>query len=161
MSDVKGTGGEYRSYLTTATKEAGFTFAGRLIGLAFGFVVQAIVARLLGADALGVFVLGWVIVMGLGILTTFGFEGSFCSYIAMYVAQGREDRARAILSYGVRFGLFASIAAAVWLLLLRRPLSIAVFREARLEPVLLFISLSIIPYTLSSIYAAALRPSRT
>jgi O-antigen/teichoic acid export membrane protein len=157
VSDVKGTGGEYRSYLTTATKEAGFTFAGRLLGLAFGFVVQAIVARLLGADALGVFVLGWVIVMGLGILTTFGFEGSFCRYIAMYVAQGREDRARTVLSYGVRFGLLASVAAAVGLVLLRRPVSVALFKEPRLEPVLLVISLAMVPYTLSRIYAAALR----
>ena len=157
MSETRGIGGEYRSYLTTATKEAGFTFVGRLLGLMFGFVVQAVVARLLGADALGVFVLGWTIVMGLGLLTTFGFEGSFCRYIAMYVAQGREDRARTILSYGVRFGLFASIAAAVGLVLLRRPLSVAVFKEPRLEPVLVVISLSMIPYTLSRIYAAALR----
>lgn len=148
---------EYRGYLSTATKEAGFTFMGRLLGLMFGFVVQAVVARLLGADILGVFVLAWTIVMGLGLLTTLGFEGSFCRYIAMYVAQGREDKARAILSYSVRFGLTASVVAAVALVAFRGPLSTTVFKEPRLEQALLVISLAMIPYTLSRIYAAALR----
>ena len=120
---------EYRGYLSTATKEAGFTFIGRLFGLMFGFVVQAVVARLLGADILGVFVLAWTIVMGLGLLTTLGFEGSFCRYIAMYVAQGREDRARAILSYSIRFGLIASVVAAVALIVFRGPLSTASSRS--------------------------------
>jgi O-antigen/teichoic acid export membrane protein len=148
---------EYEGYLSTATKGAGFTFVGRLFGLVFGFAVQAVVARLLGADILGVFVLAWTIVMGLGILTTFGFEGSFCRYIAMYVAQGQEGKARAILSYGARFGLIASVVAAVALVAFRGPLSISVFKEPRLEQALLVISLAMIPYTLSRIYAAALR----
>jgi len=148
---------EYQGYLSTATRQAGFTFAGRVFGLALGFVVQAVVARLLGAEALGVFVLAWTIVMGLGVLTTFGFEGSFCRYIAMYVGQGREDRARAVLAHGVRFGLLASVVAAVALALLRRPLALSVFKEPRLEQALLVISLAMVPYTLSLLYAAALR----
>jgi O-antigen/teichoic acid export membrane protein len=148
---------EYRGYLSTATKEAGFTFMGRLFGLLFGFVVQAVTARLLGADILGVFVLAWTIVMGVGLLTTLGFEGSFCRYIPMYIAQGRNDRARTIVSYSVRFGLAASVIVAAAIVLFRGPLSTTVFKEPRLDRALLVISLAMIPYTLSRIYAAVLR----
>jgi len=148
---------EYESFLSRATKEAGFTFFGRVFALAFGFAAQAILARLLGADLLGVYVLAWTVVMAVTILTTFGFEGGFVRFIAMYVAQDRRDRARAVLSFGILFGTLAALAATAIVILLRRPIAIGFFKEPRLEPALLWMSLAILPYTLTRLYAAALR----
>ncbi len=149
--------GEYGEYLSKATKEAGFTFFGRIFALFFGFVASAVIARILGPDELGVYVLAWTVVMAVTILTTFGFEGGFVKYVAMYASQGRTREAAAVFRYGIRFGTVASVIGTVLIIAFRRPLAEFVFREPRLEEALLFISLSMLPYTLTRLQAAGLR----
>lgn len=148
---------EYDTYLSKATKEAGFTFFGKAFGFLLGFVAQAILARFLGADLLGVYVLAWTVVMAVSILTTFGFEGSFVKYIAMYVGQGRRDQARSVFVLGVRFGLIAGIVGTVAIIAARGTLAHAFFKEPRLEQALALIALGMVPYTLMRLYSAALR----
>ena len=149
--------GEYGDYLSKATKEAGFTFFGRIFALFFGFVASAVIARLLGPDVLGVYVLAWTVVMAVTILTTFGFEGGFVKYLAMYAAQGKTREAHAVYQYGIRFGAWASILGTAAIILLRRPLAVSVFKEPRLESALLFIAIAMLPYTLTRLQAAGLR----
>lgn len=148
---------EHLTYLSKATREAGFTFFGQAFALAFGFAANAVIARLLGADVLGVYVLAWTVVMAASILTTFGFEGGFVRYIAMYVAQGQNDEARSVFSLGIRSGAIASIAGTAAIIFLRRPLAIGFFKEPRLENALLLMALATLPYTLARLQAAALR----
>ncbi len=148
---------EYRSYLFKATKEAGFTFSGQVFALAFGFAANAVIARLLGADLLGVYVLAWTSVMAISILTTFGFEGGFVKYISMYVAQDKRGEARSTFSIGIRFGLVAAVVGAATLVLLRRIIAETVFKEPRLDQALLVMAVGVVPYTLARLFAAALR----
>lgn len=150
-------GSEYRRYLSKATREAGFTFFGQIFALGFGFVANAVIARLLGADVLGVFVLAWTVVMAASILTTFGFEGGFVKYISMFMGLGRKDEARSVFTFGIVFGMLAGAAGTAAVILLRRPLAYSFFKEPRLEPALLIIAFAMIPYTLTRLEAAALR----
>ena len=104
---------EQKQYLSKVTREAGFAFTGKVFGLLFGFIAQAIFARLLGADMLGVFVLGWTVVSGITILTTLGFEQSFVRFISKYHASGRPREARAVFLLGVRLSVVAAAAGTV------------------------------------------------
>lgn len=149
--------GEQKEYLSKVTKEAGFAFTGKIFGLLFGFVAQAIFARFLGADILGVFVLGWTIVFGITTLTTLGFGSSFVRFISKYHSSGRPREARAVFLLGVRLSVAAAVAGTVIIILLRTPLAYRVFHEYRLERVLLWIALAVIPYSLMRILGAALR----
>ncbi len=151
------TRGEYEGYLSKATKGAGFTFMGRIFALLFGFIASAVIARVLGPDVLGVYVLAWTVVLAAAILTTFGFEGGFVKYISMYVAQGKTREAHAVYAHGIRFGVIAAIVATAAIALLRRPIAIAIFKEPRLERALLFMALAMIPYTLTRLQAAGLK----
>jgi O-antigen/teichoic acid export membrane protein len=148
---------EQKQYLSKVTKEAGFAFTGKIFGLLFGFVAQAIFARLLGADILGVFVLGWTVVFGVTILTTLGFEHSFVRFISKYESSGRPREARAVFLLGVRLSVAAAAIGAIVVILLRAPLAYRVFHEYRLERVLLWIALAVIPFSLMRILSAALR----
>lgn len=152
-----GSAREYESYLSKATREAGFTFFGQAFALGFGFVANAVIARLLGADVLGVFVLAWTVVMAVSILTTFGLEGGFVKYVSMYVGQGKTAEARSVFAFGIRFGLVAGAVGTVAIIVLRGPLANALFKEPRLESALLLIAFAMVPYTLSRLYGAALR----
>ena len=148
---------EYEGYLAKTTKGAGFTFFGRIFALIFGFIASAIIARVLGPDVLGVYVLAWTVIMGAAILTTFGFEGGFVKYISMYVAQGKTREARVVYLRGIRFGVIAAIIATSAVVLLRRPIALTLFKEPRLERALLFMAFAMVPYTLARLQAAGLR----
>ncbi len=148
---------EQKQYLSTVTKEAGFALTGKVFGLLFGFVAQAIFARLLGADILGVFVLGWTIVFGITILTTLGFEFSFVRFISKYHSSDRPREARAVFLLGVRLSIAAAAIGTIAVVLLRAPLAHRVFHDPRLEQVLLWIALAVIPFSLMRIFSGALR----
>jgi O-antigen/teichoic acid export membrane protein len=149
--------GEQKQYLSTVSKEAGFAFTGKVFGLLFGFVAQTVLARLLGADVLGVFVLGWTVVFGITILTTLGFEFSFVRYISKYEATGRPHEAKAVFLLGVRVSVVAAAVGAIVIVLLRAPLASRVFHEYRLESVLVWLALAVVPFSLMRIFSGALR----
>ena len=149
--------GEQRQYLSQVTKEAGFAFTGKVLGLLLGFVAQAVFARLLGADVVGVFVLGWTIVFGITILTTLGFEHSLVRFMSKYHSSGRPGEARAVFLLGVRMSTVAAAVGAVIMILLRNPLAHGVFHDYRMERVVLWIALAVIPFSLMRVLSAALR----
>jgi len=152
-----GSGAEYRGYLSKVTKEAGFAFSGKVFGLVFGFAAQAVIANLLGADLLGVFVLAWTVIQAFSILTTFGFEGSLIRYVSMYVSQGRFGAARRTVGLALRIGVGAALVGVVAIILLRRPLAISFFKEPRLVDALAWISFMLVPFTVMKILSGTLR----
>lgn len=147
---------EQRQYLSKVGKEAGFAFSGRVFGLLFGFVAQTVFARLLGADIMGVFVLSWTVLLGVTLLTNFGFEYSLVRYIAKYVTSGRPGEGRSALLLGLRTNVATSLVLTAAVILLREPIAIGVFHEPRLAPVLLWMSLGIVPYSLMRTLGGAL-----
>ena len=148
---------EQRKYLSTVSREAGYAFTGKVFGLLFGFFAQAVFARLLGADMLGVFVLGWTVVFGITILTTLGFEYSFVRFISKYEATGHHGEARAVFLFGARVSVVAAAVGTAVMILLRTPIAFKVFHEYRLESVLIWISLAVIPFSLMRVLSGALR----
>jgi O-antigen/teichoic acid export membrane protein len=148
---------EHRHYLSKVTREAGFAFGGKIFGLLFGFASQAIFARLLGADILGVYVLAWTVVQGMTILTTFGFEFSLVRYIAKYISAGQESEARSVFHLGVNCSLALAVAGTIAIVVLRGPTAVNVFNEPRLDGALLLIALSVIPYSLMRTLSGTLR----
>lgn len=149
--------GEQKHYLSKVTREAGFAFTGKVFGLLFGFGSQAIIARLLGADLLGVFVLGWTVVVGVTILTTLGFEFSLVRFVSKYASSGREQEARSVFLLGSRLTLITSVVGTALVILFREPIAVRVFNEPRLADALLWISLAIIPFSFMKMISGALR----
>jgi O-antigen/teichoic acid export membrane protein len=148
---------EQKRYLSTVTKEAGFAFTGKVFGLMFGFIAQAVYARLLGADMLGVFVLAWSIVTGFALLSTLGFEFSLVRYVSKYESSGQSREARSVFLLGARITVAVSVVGVALLLLLRTPLAFRAFHEYRLQSVLAWMSLAILPFGLMRLSSGALR----
>jgi len=148
---------EHRQYLAKVTREAGFAFGGKVFGLFFGFVAQAVFARLLGADILGVFVLGWTVVYGVTILSTLGFEHSLVRYLSEYASSNRPREARAVFLLGARLSLVLGVLAVGAIFLFRTPIAFRVFKEFRLESVLVWMALAVIPFGFMRVLAGALR----
>jgi O-antigen/teichoic acid export membrane protein len=147
----------YEGYLSKATREAGFSLFGQMFALGFGFVAQAVYARYLGADLVGVYVLAWTIVMAVTTLTTLGFEGGFVRYVSMYRGQGRDREAASVVALGIRVALVASLVGTAAVVATRGIVARGLFGDPRLERVLVVMSLAVIPYTFMRLGAAVLR----
>jgi O-antigen/teichoic acid export membrane protein len=148
---------EQKHYLSKVTREAGYAFTGKVFGLLFGFVSQAIIARLLGADLLGVFVLAWTVVVGVTILTTLGFEFSLVRFVSKYASSGKKGEARSVFLLGARLTLAMSVVGTLAIIFFREQLAVGAFNEPRLSQALIWISLAVLPFSFMKTMSGALR----
>lgn len=86
---------------------SGLLTAARVAAAGLTFVFQALLARWMGADGLGVYVLATSLASVLAIFTTMGFGAVTSRFLAAYRAEGRED-----LIAGFRHSSYRHLAAA-------------------------------------------------
>ncbi|MCK4408495.1 MAG: oligosaccharide flippase family protein, partial [Candidatus Eisenbacteria sp.] len=86
-----------------------------------------------------------------------GFEQSYVRFMSQYESSGRPREARTVFLLGVRLSVVAATVGAIIVVLLRAPLAHRVFHEHRLESVLIWIALAVIPFSLMRILSGALR----
>lgn len=72
-------------------------FAIRVLGAVLAYVMQVILARLMGGHEYGIYVVVWTLVVVLGIFAPLGFSSSVLRLIPEYRAQGHHGRLRALL----------------------------------------------------------------
>ncbi len=97
-----------------AQRMALVVFATRIFGAALAYVMQVLLARLMGGHEYGIYAVVWTFVVVLGIFTPLGFSSSVLRFIPEYRATGDEDRLTALLA-GSRAagGLAATLVALV------------------------------------------------
>ncbi len=145
-----------RNILVVA-KGGGITYAGKLILAGSRFVTAVLLARLLGAEQYGLYILALsvgTLAAGLAIL---GLDDAVIRFVA--IAAGRRDEGRVwgALQVCVGISLFLSVLVSTGLFALAYPIAEQVFHEPRLAPLLQFTSL-IVPFlTLSDVLAGANR----
>jgi O-antigen/teichoic acid export membrane protein len=95
-----------------AQRMALLVFATRIFGAALAYVMQVLLARLMGGHEYGIYVVVWTFVVVLGIFSPLGFSSSVLRLIPEYRATGDEDRLSALLA-GSRAagGLAATVLA--------------------------------------------------
>lgn len=133
-------------------------FAGKVLGMGLGFLLQIVMARTLGVDEFGyyMYALAWVsIAMMLALL---GYDTALMRFVAHYQAAGEWGKLRGVLRHAARRVLAAGVliallaCALVWLLKDRL--------EPGLAPVLLAATPLIPLFALSSLRQSALRGYR-
>ncbi len=92
------------------------SFAGKSLGLGIGFILQVVLARILGAQQLGIYVyaLAWVNVLLL--LACLGFDTAFMRFVSIYVTQKDWGLLRGLLSRAGLMVLAASLAGTLLVL---------------------------------------------
>ncbi len=103
--------------------QAGFSFAGFLFGQATRFGFNLVVARLLGADALGIYALAVAVIQIAEVLALAGLDSALLRFINLH--NGDPLRQRAAIGSALKSSLFFSLAIALLVLLLSGPLASA------------------------------------
>lgn len=149
-----------RHLLVAAKQATGFIslrFAGTLIGLGWNVVI----ARLLGAELLGVFVLGSTTALFVALVSSLGVGPMLVRYLPVLMARGDRTGAAGIFRFGTRVVIASSVVVAVLVLLGRNIVAGPIFHEPKLLPYMPIVAAAVIPHALLILYGYALRACKS
>lgn len=107
---------EFSRTLGQISRHSAVFFAGTLFTLAAGYLVKIYVARVLGAEQLGVYALGMTLVSLTQLFGTLGLQGTAARYVAVYSATAKWDELRGFLTRSVGIVLSLNLALALGLI---------------------------------------------
>lgn len=131
-----------------AAKGGGIAFAGNLSMYFIRFGFGVVMARLLGAELLGLYSLSETVIGIVSVLALLGLDAGLARYIP--IAAGKKDEARlwGTMQTGIALSSLVSLVFAAGVFLLGGPLSSQVYDRPDLAPVLRLASLSVPIYAL-------------
>ncbi len=104
---------QFRTQVGRISKHSTVFFSGSLFTAGAGYLFKIYVARVLGADGLGIYALGMTIVGFLGVFNGLGLPQSATRFVAAYSATAQWQRLRAFLGRAAVLLLSANVILAV------------------------------------------------
>ncbi|MGO9088655.1 MAG: flippase [Candidatus Sulfotelmatobacter sp.] len=123
---------QFRSQVGHISRQSGIFFAGTVFTAAFGYVFKVYLARVLGAEDLGLYALGMTLIGFIGIFNTLGLPGSAIRFVAAYRVAGKFKELHALLWRGAGLLLVANVVLAVVLLTFGRTLAVRFYHSPAL-----------------------------
>ncbi|HDD24238.1 MAG TPA: flippase [Chloroflexi bacterium] len=117
-------------------KGGGIAFAGNLAVYAIRFVFGVTMARLLGADLLGMYSLSLTVVGVVGVLASLGLSAGMARYVSIAIGERNEMRLWETIQVGIVLPGLIGLLFAVGVFMLAGPLSIQFFERSDMVAVL-------------------------
>jgi len=129
--------------LRKIAKGAGIVLIGTLIGRAFGYGSRIVIARFLGANDYGLISLGFAALTMAAALAAIGLPAGVTRYVSSY--KGKEDRGRikGTIIGAIKMNLPISIIFALLLFFGADWISVHIFHDAKLTPVLRIFAIAV------------------
>jgi O-antigen/teichoic acid export membrane protein len=147
---------QFRSQVGHISRQSGVFFAGTIFTAIFGYVFKVYLARVLGPEALGLFVLGITLVGFLGVFNSLGLPQSAVRFVASYGAAGKFERLHALLWRGAGILLLANLLFAAILLTFGRWVAVRFYHSAALVQYLPWFALIMLFSVLTGFYSKVL-----
>jgi len=147
---------QFRSQVGHISRQSGVFFAGSLFSVAFGYVFKVYLARVLGAEDLGLYALGITLIGFIGIFNSLGLSQSAVRFVAAYRAAGKFRELHALLWRGAAVLLVSNAALAVALVIAGRYLAIHFYHSERLIQYLPLFAAMMLASVLSGYYGRVL-----
>ena len=125
---------EFRRNMGHISRQSITYFAGTLFTMLAGYLVKIYVARVLGAENLGLYALGMTLVTLTQLVGCVGLQGAAPRYVAIYNGSGRWDDLRSFLTRSVAIVLGLNLVFSVVLLLAGRWISQHLYHAPSLAP---------------------------
>jgi len=129
-----------------AAKGGMIAFIGNLVASASRFAFGVVIARLLGAELLGMYSLSLTVTQIVGGLALLGLSAGMARYIPIAVNEDDDAFLWGIIQIGIGIPIVIALALTLGVFLLAEPLSLWAFGQPDLAPVLRLASLAI-PFT--------------
>ncbi|MDL5361704.1 flippase [Halalkalicoccus sp. NIPERK01] len=126
----------------TMAREGSITFVGNLIKKGFGFLIIAVITRLVSPSVYGLFILATSIILFVQAFATLGLPKAIDYFVPQYLSDGEHDKARGVIL--VVFALVLATSAVVaGLIVLGAGTIAAAFDEPALGVALLVLSVTV------------------
>jgi len=106
----------FKTEMGRIARQSGVVFGGTIFTILLGYAFKVYLARVLGAEALGIYALGITIVSFLGVFNVMGLPESAVRFVALYSASKRYEELRSLLWNGSWILMAANLIFAVVLL---------------------------------------------
>jgi O-antigen/teichoic acid export membrane protein len=117
-------------------KGAGLVLFGTAVGNGLRYVFQILIARRLGSERFGLFILGLTVFTTAEILALLGLSQGVVRFVSLFLGQESPGRIKGIVLQASRAVIGTGIAVGAGLLLLSKPLAFGVFGQPSLAPVI-------------------------
>lgn len=136
--------------LTTIVRGAGITFIGKTTEGVIRYIYIIVVARMLGVELFGLFMLGFTIVIMANLLSRLGLEFGVIKHVSLYNGASDRSRMKGAIVQSLKFSILASVIVALILFFASDFISVHIFKKLQLEQVLKILIISL-PFLSSSI----------
>jgi O-antigen/teichoic acid export membrane protein len=99
----------FRTEMGRISRQSAIVLAGTMFTAVFGYIFKIYLARVLGAEALGIYALGMTIVGFLGLLNAMGLPQSAVRFVALYAASRKFNQLGLLLWKGSGILLLANL----------------------------------------------------
>lgn len=145
------------SNLRVTAKGGGIIVLGRLVEYGLRFVIAFLLARLLGAEQYGVYILALSVATLTSGISKFGMDSTLVRYIAIKRSENDEKGLWGTIQIAILSSTLLSLMCALALNLFASSIAINIFHEPQLTPLLKLFSI-IVPFlTLSDVLVGASR----
>ncbi|NQE45988.1 hypothetical protein C5S31_08200 [ANME-1 cluster archaeon GoMg2] len=148
-------GEHFNESLRKIAKGAGIGFTGAFIGMVFGYFSRIVLARFLGPGDYGLITLG---VAGMSIaatLASIGLPSGIRRYVPYYKGKGDEGKIKGTILAALKISLPLSIFLAILTFIGADWISVHVFHEAKLTPILRIFAIAIPFSVLAEIFISS------
>ncbi len=141
--------------LRKIAKGAGIGFTGTFIGMALGYLSRMVIARFLGASDYGLICLGFAAMTIAATLSSIGLETGIKRFVPFYKGKGDEGRIKGTIISALKISFPLSLIFTFLFLFYAEWISIQVFHEPELAPVLRIFAIGIPFFVLANNFIAA------
>ncbi len=147
---------KFRSHVGHISKQSGVFFAGTLFTTALGYLFKVYLARVLGAENLGIYALGVTLIGFLGIFNTLGLPHSAVRFVAAYQASGKYRDLHALIWQGAGLLLAANVVFGGLILTFGRDVAVRFYHSPALVHYLPLFALMMLVAVISGFYGKVL-----
>ncbi|MEH6639366.1 MAG: oligosaccharide flippase family protein [Porticoccaceae bacterium] len=138
-------------------KKSALTFVARSVGALSQFGFNILVARMLGVEGSGLYVLSFTVVIAASIVGNFGLDLSLARLVGTNWASGKAALVRGIYFQSLLISSVASVLVSALLVLSSNYIAGVIFDAPDMAVALGIMSLSVLPYSLAWVHAGFLK----
>jgi O-antigen/teichoic acid export membrane protein len=146
----------FRSQVGHISRQSGFFFAGTIFTMSFGYVFKVYLARVLGAEDLGLYALGITLIGFIGVFNSLGLPQSAMRFVAAYQATRKFKELHALLWRGAGLLLAGNVVVVAVFLVAGRYLSLHFYHAPQLVPYLPLFAVIMVFGVISTFYGKVL-----
>jgi O-antigen/teichoic acid export membrane protein len=99
----------FRTQMGQISRHSAVFFAGTMFTTAAGYLFKVYLARVLGAEAIGIYALGMTVIAFVGVFNAMGLPQSAVRFVVLYTATGKANLLRGFIVWAVGLLLAANI----------------------------------------------------